>query len=309
MKVLVIGACGHIGSYLIKQLVNKNHQVYAVSRGGKTPYGYDEKIWNKVNKITMSRGELINSDLLKAQKFDAICDLIAFGDDDVKAVVSKITPETFYLAIGSIWTYGNRIYSPIDENHPKNSFTFYGINKGKMEEYILRECKAKNMRGCIVHPGHISGKEWSPVNPQGNEDDSVFTKLIKGEEISLPFLGSTYLQHIHSKDLATIILACLEKQDVANGEAFIAGVEKPMCLRDICNEMYRHYGNQPKLKFPSWSDYVKEVGEENALVTLDHAIHSPYCSMDKVKKLLNVKLEYSILDILYEYVSFNGLDK
>ncbi len=48
MKVLVIGAMGHIGSYLVKELVGLGHEVHAVSRGNKQPYAYDEKIWSEI---------------------------------------------------------------------------------------------------------------------------------------------------------------------------------------------------------------------------------------------------------------------
>lgn len=58
MKILVVGASGHIGSYLIKELVKDNHDVFAVMRGGRTPYAYEEAIWSKVKILKMSREEL-----------------------------------------------------------------------------------------------------------------------------------------------------------------------------------------------------------------------------------------------------------
>ena len=37
MKVLVIGAMGHIGSYLVDQLIERKHEVYAITRGNRKP--------------------------------------------------------------------------------------------------------------------------------------------------------------------------------------------------------------------------------------------------------------------------------
>ena len=38
MRVVVIGATGHVGGYLIPRLVAARHQVIAISRGQHVPY-------------------------------------------------------------------------------------------------------------------------------------------------------------------------------------------------------------------------------------------------------------------------------
>ena len=37
MKVLVIGATGHIGTYLVPRLLARGHEVVALSRGQRQP--------------------------------------------------------------------------------------------------------------------------------------------------------------------------------------------------------------------------------------------------------------------------------
>ena len=37
-RVVVIGATGHIGTYLVPRLVDGGHEVIAVSRGSRGPY-------------------------------------------------------------------------------------------------------------------------------------------------------------------------------------------------------------------------------------------------------------------------------
>ncbi len=304
MKVLVIGASGHVGSYLTAELVKENFEVYAIMRGERTPYGYDENIWSKVNVIKMSREELNKSDLIERGNFDVICDLIAFDIENVKKLVAKIKNDAFYLQIGSIWMYGNKEYIPVDELHPKNGFGEYGIQKGVIEDYLLDLARKNQLRTSVVHPGHVSAKEWTPINPQGNVDKSVFKKLKNGEQIALPFLGLTTLQHIHSYDLARIIIACIKNQKVANGQAFNAVCEKAMTLRSLCEYCFKRYNKKPNIKYVEWDEFEQIVGKENALDTLDHATHSPCCSMEKTISLLGVKLKYSITDIFDEYLDY-----
>ena len=307
MKVFVIGASGHIGSYLIPELLKRGHEVTALMRGNKAPYGWNSDIFDKINVINADRGNFIEENRLSSLKVDVICDLIAYDLESVKKITSQIKNDAFYLQIGSIWTYENKIYLPVDEDHPKNSKGNYGKQKGLIEDYLLAEAKAGRLRACVVHPGHISGKEWQPINPQGNVDISVFEKIKNGEELVLPYLGLNTLHHIHSYDLANIIAACIEKQEISNGEAFIAVAERAMTLRAICENLYGYYGRKPNLRYVEWQEFLKTVGDEAAADTYDHIYHSPCCTVEKAKRLLGVDIKYSIMDIFFEYIEYQGL--
>ena len=307
MKILVIGASGHIGSYLVKELVNENYEVFAVMRGERQPYDYNENIWSKVKVIKMSRDELCESDVFNANHFDVVCDLIAYNLDSVKKILPKINNDAFYVQIGTIWMYGNKVYLPVDEKHPKNGLEDYGVQKGMIEEYLFDLVRKNKLRATVIHPGHVSGKEWDPINPQGNKDLSLYAKMKKGEEVLLPFLGLTTLQHVHSYDLAKIILACIKNQEIANGEAFNAVCEKAMTMRALCEYVYGFYKQTSKIKYVEWAEFEKNVGDRHAAATLDHATHSPCCSVEKAKNLLGVKLKYSITDIFDEYLTYQDI--
>lgn len=308
MKVLVIGATGHIGSYLVKGLLEKGHEVYAVSRGGRNPYGVSD-IWEKAHMVSASRVELCQNDWIEQIAPDAVCDLIAYSVDDVKNILTKIPKNAFYLLVGSIWAYQEKLYVPVDEKHPKNATGNYGKQKGLMEDYLLRLCKSEGLKGCVVHPGHISGKEWTPINPQGNVNREIYEKIARGEEILLPNDGLATLQHIHSFDLANILIACLEKQDVSRGQAFIAVAERAESLKEMSENLFRRYGYEPKIAYVSWAEFENSVSKDDFEATFEHASYSPNCSVEKAKKLLGVRLQYTIDDILNEYMDYQNIAK
>ena len=54
MKVIVIGAYGHIGTYLIPRLVKEGYEVIAISRGLSQPY-HQHHAWKQVQHISMDR--------------------------------------------------------------------------------------------------------------------------------------------------------------------------------------------------------------------------------------------------------------
>ena len=307
MKIVVIGASGHTGSYLITELVKDGHEVVAVMRGNRTPYGWSEETFEKISVLKMDRDTFIDEARLTKLNPDVICDLIAYDLESVQKITSQIKNNAFYIQIGSIWTYENKMYLPVDENHPKNAEQSYGKQKGLIEDYLLSQAKAGKLRACVVHPGHISGKEWQPINPQGNLDIRVFDTIKNGEELVLPFMGLSTMQHIHAYDLAQIIYGCIKKQEVANGEAFIAVAERAMTLKAICEKLYEYYGKKLNLRFVSWEEFYELVGERQADISMDHMFHSPCCSVEKAKKLLGVEIKYSIMDIYYEYLAYQGM--
>jgi nucleoside-diphosphate-sugar epimerase len=55
-RVVVIGATGHIGSYLVSRLVRGGHDVFALSRGTREPYHASPQ-WDLVTRVTVDREE------------------------------------------------------------------------------------------------------------------------------------------------------------------------------------------------------------------------------------------------------------
>ena len=53
-RVVVVGATGHIGSYLVPRLVRGGHEVIAMSRGIRGPYLQSPQ-WDSVTTITVDR--------------------------------------------------------------------------------------------------------------------------------------------------------------------------------------------------------------------------------------------------------------
>ena len=53
-RVVVIGATGHIGTYLVPRLVRAGHEVTAISRGTREPYHLSPQ-WRAVRRVTADR--------------------------------------------------------------------------------------------------------------------------------------------------------------------------------------------------------------------------------------------------------------
>lgn len=71
MKVIVISATGHIGTYLIPMLVEAGHETIAITRSNSQPYE-DHPAWSKAQRLLMDRAQPDFLQELKAMEPDVI---------------------------------------------------------------------------------------------------------------------------------------------------------------------------------------------------------------------------------------------
>ena len=153
------------------------------------------------------------------------------------------------LHCGTIWVHGPSATVPTREDAPRRPFGDYGINKAAIESYLLDRARRDGLPVTLIHPGHISGPGWTPINPAANLDLGVFEKLARGDELTLPNLGLETIQHVHAADVAGVFLAALRNRSVAIGESFHAVAEGAMTLRGYAEGVAGSFGQEARLAF------------------------------------------------------------
>ena len=88
---------------------------------------------------------------------------------------------------GTVWVHGPSVEVPTTELQPRRPFGEYGIRKAQIEAYLLAEARRNGFPATILHPGHICGIGWLPLNPAGNFNRCLCV-MARGEEV-LPNLG------------------------------------------------------------------------------------------------------------------------
>lgn len=160
MKAIVIGGCGHIGSFLVPMLVKAGYEVTAISRGKSKPYLQDYA-WKKVNMIVLDREK--ETDFAKkiaAMDADIVVDLINFHVKDTQEMVHalKETRLSHYLFCSSIWAHGRVKTLEADPNDlQKEPLDDYGHNKFLSELYLKEQWRIAGFPATIIMPGQISG--------------------------------------------------------------------------------------------------------------------------------------------------------
>ena len=313
MKTVVIGGTGHIGTYLIPQLFNAGHEVVCVSRQIKEPY-QKSPVWEKIEKITIDRSAAEEQGdfgmQIKALKADVVIDLICFTTESAAMLAEALIGEVqHFLHCGTMWVHGFSEQVPTRETQARKPIDDYGMKKAKIEEYLLTLSREKNFPVTILHRGHITGPGWLPVNPAGNLDPDVFTKLANGEEISLPNLGMETLHHVHASDVASAFLNAIENRSNCIGESFHILSEQALTLRGYAMALSNWFGKESIIRFLPWEEWRKANTETNAELTWDHIAHSPCGSIEKAKRLLNYKPGYSSLQAIEEAITHHFAEK
>jgi nucleoside-diphosphate-sugar epimerase len=224
MKIVILGATGHVGSYMVPRLVELGHEVTAVSRGRREPY-QPHAAWKQVRREALDR-EALEADGSFAEKIlalspEIVIDMICFTRDSARHLVEALKGVVqHYLACGTIWVHGHSEIVPTTEERPRKPFGEYGIQKEAMESYLLEEARLHGFPATVLHPGHIVGQGWPPLNPAGNFNAHVFEILARGEELALPNLGLETVHHVHADDVAQGFVKATQNWKAAVGENF-----------------------------------------------------------------------------------------
>ena len=304
MHVVVIGGSGHVGTFLVPRLVEAGHEVVTISRGRREPY-QAHPTWRSVEQVTLDReaeeAEGTFGERVRALEPDVVVDMICFTPESARLLVEALRGRVqHFLHCGTIWVHGHSTLVPATEDLPRRPFGEYGVKKARIEAYLLDEARRHGFPATVLHPGHIVGPGWAPLNPAGNFDPRVFERLARGEELALPNLGMETVHHVHADDVAQAFVRALNSWSAAVGESFHVVSPAALTLRGYAEAVAGWFGETARLRFVSWEEWRGSVSEEEAQGTWDHIAHSPNCSIAKADRLLDYQPRYSSLQAVRE---------
>jgi nucleoside-diphosphate-sugar epimerase len=304
-RVVVIGATGHVGSYLVPRLVRGGHEVVALSRGTRDPY-HPSPEWRAVSRVSADRDAEDAAGTfgsrIAALAPDVVIDMVCFTADSARQLVDALRPSRPLLVhCGTIWVHGPALRVPVTEDEPRTAYGAYGTGKAQIEALLHRETVAGGVPAVVLHPGHISGPGWPVITPAGNLDPDVWTRLATGQPLALPDHGLGVLHHVHADDVAQAFELALTRP-AAIGASFHVVTEQAMTLRGLAAGVAGWFGREPKLDFVDWTEFDRRVGPEHAEVTREHTFRSIDASIGRARAVLGYAPRYSTLDALREAV-------
>ena len=232
-RVLVTGALGFVGSYLLEALVKEGWQITALDLKENLPNHL-----KNIDAIKVIRGninELKNLDEIVDQ-VDAVCHLAAFIPPDYEdpsyaeaciksnglatlrlaLLVSKHPAQRFiYLSAGNAYFHSDTLVSENDLIYPSERATYYITSKIVGELFIEHLRHSRNLQALSLRISTPYGF--------GMSQKSVITRFMenasKGQSLEVFDNGISTYDYIYVKDVANIIVEALK-----NGEPGVYNV-------------------------------------------------------------------------------------
>jgi nucleoside-diphosphate-sugar epimerase len=289
-------------------LVEAGWDVMCVSRGLKVPYRVDAA-WERVQRVEMDRAEEESAgrfgERIAGLGAEVVIDLTCYLPESAAQLVEALRGHVAHLLhCGTIWVHGHSVEVPTTEEAPRAPFGEYGIRKAEIERYLLGEARDQGLPVTILHPGHLVGEGWNPINPEGNFDPEVFSAMARGEGVTLPNLGMETVHHVHAADVAQAFVLAVAHRREAVGESFHVVSPAALTLRGYAEGMFAFFNQPARIDFLPYGEWSKGVSEKRARTTLDHIAHSPNCSIAKARQLLGYSPECSSLGAVQKSVAW-----
>jgi nucleoside-diphosphate-sugar epimerase len=306
-RIVIIGGSGHVGTYLVPALVEKGHDVVNVSRGTAAPYR-SHSAWNAVEQVVVDRkaeeAEGKFGSRIAGLDPDIVIDMISFELEGTQQLVEALRGKIeHYLFCSSIWVYGHATAVPSTENDRTNPIDTYGINKAKIEAWLLEQARKNGFPATSFRPGHIVGEGWVPINPQANANPDVFALIARGEELILPNLGLEMLHHVHADDVGQWIICAIEQRTASVGEVFNNVSSQALTLRGYAEAMYRWFSREPRLSFLPFDQWKLALSKSDAESSWGHIMRSSCVSIEKSHKRLGYRPQFSSLEAIQQSVT------
>ncbi|MGL3200188.1 MULTISPECIES: NAD-dependent epimerase/dehydratase family protein [Curtobacterium] len=297
MRIVVIGATGHIGTFLVPRLVRSGHDVVVVSRGTRSAY-VDAPEWERVERVTADREQEDRDGTFGRRiaelRADAVIDLVCFTVDSARAMLDALRgTDTHLVHCGSIWRAGVSYVLPITEENATPPFGEYGEQKDVIARLYKEETASGGVATTTLHPGHISGPGWVPIGPLGNLDTSVITRLSAGEPVEVPGFGAESMAHVHADDVAQAFQLAVEHRDAAVGEDCFVTAPTALTVRGYAHLVASWFGQEARLESVTWDRFRETTAPDDADASRQHLSRSQVFSLDKTRRVLGYEPAYT----------------
>lgn len=276
MKILVTGANGYIGRFVVKNLLDMNAQVYVADinydkvdkRAIKTQeniFSNDKDIFKKLNEpdvlIHMAwRDGFIHNSKVHMQDLSSHFNFISnMIDGGLKQL----------LVMGSMHEVGYH-EGQIDENTKCNPTSLYGIAKDALRRATINICEQENVKLQWIRGFYVLGDDFN--------NSSVFTKILQAEKEGkkeFPFTsGKNKYDFIDVSTLAKQISKTAMQDEVLGIINCCSG--KPISLKEQVEKFIKDKNLKIKLKYGAFKDRPYD---------------SPiiYGNSQKIEKIMNLK--------------------
>ena len=258
-NIIITGAGGFIGSHLTEILLKNNNYLVLIDNFNDYYAGKEEQLKEITKNYDILKDyELIKGDLVDKSVFNKITPEIDFIfhlaaqagvryslNNASQVTHNNITSTVNIFEYGlncnnleriifasSSSVYGNPIYTPLDEEHPKNPISPYAVSKLSGElyaDYYFREYTLPV----------TSLRFYTVYGPRGRPDMAIrkfFNLMLQDSQITIYGDGEQLRDFTYVSDIVNGLILAGEKKS-STGEIFNLGCSNPISVNQLVNKM------------------------------------------------------------------------
>ena len=248
---LVVGGGGFIGSHLVLKLLESGrNDIRVVGRGTEPRFALpkevnyvsgDISVESFARSVLQDCDELIDlaySTVPKTSFEDPVHDVLVNLPSTVNLikVASEFDLKRFLLVSSGGTVYGNAAYLPIDESHPTNPVSPYGITKLAIEKYALMFNHLNSLPVVIVRPANPYGPNQLGNFGQGFIASTMFS-LLNNKQVNIFGEHGTTRDYIFIDDLVDGLVAALDKGRV--GDIYNVGTGIGLNNKEVLDQIVK----------------------------------------------------------------------
>lgn len=247
MKLLILGGTGTISREIVRQALQKNHDVTIFNRGSqKTPYEKDIRV------ITGDRhdGDAFTK-LASEVNADVVIDMICFQEEDARQTVETFRGRAKQLIFtSSIAAYDRPYHSyPIREeceSLSKDPAFVYGFRKAEMERYLQKEMGAPSTPAItIIRPSLTFGPGGANFGIL-RQNRNVLRRIKAGKPVVMIGEGVIPWSFTFVPDLAQAFLRACGNEKTYNDVFHVTNTER-VVWEDLYRALGKIAGKEPVL--------------------------------------------------------------
>ena len=301
MKILVIGGAGFIGSQIVQECLAAGHSIRIYTR----PTHSLERLVQTLDNIEVVYGDFMDDHavfealegveavvhslsttfpktVIQSAAYDVMSNLLPtmrLVDHCLKLGIRNLT----YLSSGGT-VYGEARYLPIDENHPREPISLYGLSKLTIENYLRFISELQSLAVKILRVSNPYGPSQNFYGIQGIVGVALGC-FINHRPFSV-FGDGLYLRdYIHVRDVAQAVRLAVE---YPRNATLNIGTGVGTSILDLLDELESAVGRKLERKF------VPDRGIDVRRNALDNRL---------AHEVLGWAPEYSLQDGLREVVA------
>jgi len=251
MRILVTGSSGQLGSYVC-ELLMKEHDV--------TGFDIREQPHGSLKGVSV-KGDIRNRDDLSAalQGVEGVIHCAAqvsvdkslldpVSDAETNAIGTlRVLHESVgagvsrFVYVSSAAVFGNPTRTPIDETHPTNPLSNYGVSKLAGEKYALAYASNSKMEAVSVRPFNFYSPRADPSSPYSGVITKFVARARSGKPPVIEGDGLQTRDFIHARDVAEMLGVIIAKKGL-RGETFNCGSGVSTSILDLAKLVVRTSG-------------------------------------------------------------------